>query len=369
MQFENNYIYNIGKSGAYLDAFGIRYNGSNYLIQNNIIEKTRGPIVAEGPAPGSVIGYNFVVNNYFASDFMFAGFDPHAAGNNYQLYEGNIGPSMIYEDSHGTQSMNTSFRNLFTGWESCANGQCGRAPFKDSSTNAFRSAAFSRYQNVVGNVLGTAGVQTGYQATDGYPYIYVLGNGDGSKGISPDPLVAGTLLRWANYDTVTKAVRWCGNASDTGWAGTCKGSSEVPTQIFPYPNSVPSKGDTGIGQPPLPASFYLPSKPSWFGSLPWPSIGPDVTAGNVGQCSGIINTIGHYSGLPATSGLQCIGTTLTTSGWGGHVNATPAMNCYLNIMGGRPDGTGSALPFDPDKCYGSRLRQTQPPSGLKAVVN
>ncbi|HXM98387.1 MAG TPA: right-handed parallel beta-helix repeat-containing protein [Candidatus Dormibacteraeota bacterium] len=370
MEFESNYIYNTGRSGAYVDPFGIRYNGSNYLIQNNIIQKTRVPILAEGPAPGSVIGYNFIVNNYFDSDFMFAGFEPHAAGNNYQLYEGNIGPGMIYEDSHGTQSMNTSFRNLFMGWESCANGQCGLQVFKDSSTNAFRSAAFSRYQNVVGNVLGTPGVQTGYQATDGYPFIYVLGNGDGNRGISPDPLVASTLLRWGNYDTVSKAVRWCGNASDTGWGETCKNSAEVPTQISPYPNAIPTRGDTGVGQPPLPASFYLVSKPSWFGSLPWPAIGPDVTGGNIGQCSGIINTIGQFSGLPATSVSQCLGTNLTTPAWGGHVNTNPAMNCFLNVMKGRPDGTGGELAFDANACYGNSggLGQTKPPTGLKAVV-
>jgi hypothetical protein len=29
----------------------------------------------------------------------------------------------------------------------------------------------------------------------------------------------------------------------------------------------------------LPASFYLPGKPSWWGAVPWPAIGPDVTGG------------------------------------------------------------------------------------------
>ena len=29
--------------------------------------------------------------------------------------------------------------------------------------------------------------------------------------------------------------------------------------------------------------------------------------------------------------------------FGGHANANPAMNCYLNIMNGPPDGTGGVL--------------------------
>ena len=103
--------------------------------------------------------------------------------------------------------------------------------------------------------------------------------------------------------------------------------------------------------------------------IPFPAIGPDVLSGNVGVCSGVLNTVGHYSGVAAISGVQCIGTSLS-SAWAGHVNANPAMSCYLNVMGGPPDGTGRALNFNASTCYGDVVALPLPgsPTNLNAVV-
>jgi hypothetical protein len=64
--------------------------------------------------------------------------------------------------------------------------------------------------------------------------IYVLGYWNswsaGADTDKFDPLELSTLLRWRNYDYFS-----------------------------------------------LPASLYLADKPSWFGSVAWPAIGPDVS--------------------------------------------------------------------------------------------
>jgi hypothetical protein len=86
-----------------------------------------------------------------------------------------------------------------------------------------------------------------------------------------DTLVKSTMMRWGNWDVVTKAPRW--------------NSSEVPTSLGSYGNSVPSNNT-------LPASFYMSSKPSWWSGT-WPAIGPDVTGGNVND------TGGHAYKIPA----------------------------------------------------------------------
>src|SRR5262249_41800544 len=124
----------------------------------------------------------------------------------------------------------------------------------------------------------------------------------------------------------------------TGWSTTCGSKSEVPTTGPGYAQSVPIVGDIGAGMSALPASLFIPSKPSWFCSTPWPAMGADVSSGNVGQCSGTQNPPGEYAGVPATSSAQCVAPSLA-SAWGGHVNAIPAMNCFLNVMGGVPDGS------------------------------
>ena len=63
----------------------------------------------------------------------------------------------------------------------------------------------------------------------------------------------------------------------------------------------------------LPPSFYLSSKPSWWGSIPFPATGPDVTGGN---------------------------------GPGGHSYGNPAGLMLFKTMGGSDGGAGGPLTFN-----------------------
>jgi hypothetical protein len=96
-----------------------------------------------------------------------------------------------------------------------------------------------------------------------------------------------------------------------------------------------------------------------------------VTGGNIGQCTGTLNTPGKFAGLAATSSAQCAGAALNSAAWAGHVNTNPAMNCYLSVLGGKPDGTGSVLAFDAKVCYGGGTvsQNPAPPTGLSLIVN
>jgi hypothetical protein len=217
--------------------------------------------------------------------------------------------------------MNTDFRNYYTGWEL-------NSPANYFWTNAYMTDPFARYRNVIGNVLGTPGYHTHY-STSTVPdqfsiYTLGVGNPNMSPPIPSDPVVASTMFRWGNYDVV--------NASNQF------NKSEVPSGISVYPNSIP-------GSQTLPPSFYVSSKPAWWGSMPWPAIGPDVTGGNVEQCSG-----GTFNKVAALTTAHCGGSALVGA-LNGHVNANPAMACYLNVMGGPPDGSGGALTFNASACY------------------
>ena len=217
------------------DSYGVRFEGgSNNLIQNNIITQVFAPVVFDGPTSGNVIAYNFVINDNYPSDFLRGSFFEHAV-NSFDLYEGNVADNQWNDGDHGTANMITRFRNFFTGWESCANGQCGSATTKDGWTNAFVDPYGDRYQNNVANVLGTPGFHSTYQTSGPSGWngaVEVLGGSQGS--IPSDSLVKTTSLFWGNYDVVTGTVRWCGNSSDTGWSSTCSSTSEVPSGISPY---------------------------------------------------------------------------------------------------------------------------------------
>ena len=70
------------------------------------------------------------------------------------------------------------------------------------------------------------------------------------------------------------------------------------------------------GYPRLPPSFYLTGKPAWWGSMPFPATGPDVTGG---------------------------------IGPGGHSYGNPAQACYLMVMGGSDGGAGGPLAFNAEQ--------------------
>ena len=120
----------------------------------------------------------------------------------------------------------------------------------------------------------------------------------------------GKKYDWGNYDVVNGSVRWQ--------------SAEVPTGLSDYPNSVPASQI-------LPNSFYLAARPSWFRTVTWPPIGPDVSGGN------IANT-------------------------GGYANRIPAQECYTSVMGGPADGSGAVLSFNANTCYGATYHNPTKPA-------
>lgn len=364
---KDNYFYH----DTTVDPYAVRLEGAGRnLVQNNIFQQVISSIVFDGPSSGDVIAYNFSVDQNLqvasgTTTFMKASFFEHAV-NSYELYEGNVADQQVNDGDHGTANMITRHRNLFLGWASCANGQCGTATSFDGWTNAFQDVSKgSRYQNNTGNVLGTPGFHTIYQSTGASGWNGAVEVPGGSNTVPADLLSKSTSLFWGEYNVVTGAVRWCRDSSSTGWVAVCGSVSEIPTGASTYPNALPTLGDTGAGQGALPVSYYLSSKPSWFGAIAWPPIGPDVSSGNLGLCSGTLNVPGQFNGVPSLSNLICGSHGFTASAWGGHANAIPAMACALNVMGMPPDGTGPVLAFSAKLCYsGSTLA---PPTNLKVI--
>ena len=222
--------------------------------------------------------------------------------------------------------------------------------------------ALERNENLIGNVLGTTGYHTQYQTyatsttavTGGaaeYTSIYSLGGGGTGMACSLnppqstlcDPLTYSTLMRWGNYDTVNAAIRW----------NTTEGCPASNTYVNANCTNFVTPSET------LPSSFLYSSTPSWWPSgKAFPIIGPDISTGNMGTCSG-----GTYAGWLATSSGQCTGGTFSTA-WASHAISNPAMDCYLTTMAGPPNGSGSALSFNAATCYSG----SSSPSPASAIL-
>jgi len=330
-------------------------SASANLVENNIFQQVTNPMMF-GSGSGNVMGYNYSVNDLFANpNYLFGPFSVHNAGSEMNLWEGNNFLSIEADDAFGSSAQQTYFRNQLRGWQSGA----------VLSTWAIMNRSNNRIWNVIGNVLGQPGYHRQYEAkatssgsgTGGAnedTSIYSLGWGNTGAACSPiscDQLVATTMMRWGNWDAVNNAARW--------------DSAEASPAAVPYAKANFTASYFSSQAHTLPASLYYSSKPSWWPTATnWPPIGPDVSTGNLGTCSGI------YSGAQATNSNQCSGGTLTSS-WASHATSIPAQDCYLSTMNGPPDGSGSVLSFDASQCYqpsGSGNTPTAP-TGLTAAVN
>jgi hypothetical protein len=314
----DSYFY--GTKNAVSQSYGVEAFGtSDDLIENNIFQMVAAPLMVNSDCEGCVLGYNFTINDYYAgsSNWESQSIYAHSLISNL-LVEGNVGNGMYDDLFHGTHNFITAFRNRFDGNEP------NNGATVSGHTNPFILYPFSRYFNIIGNVLGTAGYHNSYQYTtspegsSGDQTIFVLGTGPVTCCQSGDPLVTNTLFRWGNYDSVNNAVRFV--------------SSEVPSGLSLYANPVPASQL-------LPPSFYHSSKPSWWPSgKAWPPVGPDVTGGNIANVAG-------------------------------HANTIPAQDCYTQLMLGPLNGVGSALLFNAATCYASgSVQLPAPPTNLNAVV-
>src|SRR5262245_15126557 len=293
IEVRDSYFY--GTKNAASQSYGVEFFAtSDALVVNNIFHHVTAPIMI-GNSAGVVVAYNFMTDMYYlkSPNWLMAGLQgTHDAGTGMNLFEGNVSNAFLMDNFHGTGNLATLFRNRLTGTEGS----------KTSNTVAVNIFALNRFVNIVGNVLGTGGYHKAYETSPAAPQtaplvnrsIYVLGYSGAlagsARGLPSDALVMSTMLRWGNFDYATNQVRW-------------------------DPEELPDEVDTPTSRA-LPPSLFLSARPSWWGTLPWPAIGPDVTGGED----------------PA-----------------GHAHKIPAQACF-DVTTRQSDRT---LRFDATACYGS----------------
>jgi hypothetical protein len=340
MELRDSYL--IATKNAASQSYGLEcYVCDDSLVENNILQQTAGGIMLAGGA-GNVFAYNFGIDEVQSpSGFEQTEAPVHSDGSDMNLYEGNEFDSIIADQLHGTSGKFTIFRNWLSGrGYNTVNGALGNQP--TTQTFPIDLNSYVRGVNIIGNVLGTPGYHTtenggvyenfpttndlgseGISPTRCNHSIYNLGWGQGecanfpSQNVLNDPRVLSTLMRWGNYDTVTSAVRW--------------DSTESSPTATTYLSANPTPASHT-----LPPSMYLSGRPTFWGTMPFPAVGPDVNSG---------------------------------SGPGGFAYDNPAAVCYFTVMNGPADGSGNPLPFDANNCYGGSLNPPPAaPTNLSVVV-
>jgi len=317
--FSNAFVH---ESGSNDQSIRLALKTSATLVENNILERCHVSIMFEWGAAGNVTAYNYTEGelDQNSPNFVIGGFDFHGAHPQFNLLEGNVGTVIEPDSIWGTSSQITAFRNWVIGTNQVCTPYTGRGTVACTSTYAFQAARamdisyLSTLDNFVGNVVGSAQAESMlaygsvtmtkvdsveypttrsydadvYNWSFGYGEAGDDGSGTGCSGGTPPCHLAGTSatdLLHGNYSNITGAITWATGVTHT-----------------------------------LPPSFYLTAKPSWWGSLPYPAIGPDVTGG---------------------------------TGPGGHAALTasnPAQACFT-AMGGTDGGAGSPYTFNAASCY------------------
>lgn len=322
--FSNAFLH---RPGQYDSDILLKFKTSATLVENNILERMHQSVLLQWGAAGNVIAYNYTTGEFDsgAQNYMVGGVFFHGAHPQYNLVEGNVMTKLDQDSTWGTSSHTTAFRNWVIGTNRICQPINGRGPVSCSGANghygfqaarAIQMSYLATRNNFVGNVVGSAQMQSlagpagrlRQQARIEYPaqrsydraaYGWSFGYGaefDDSSGTgctsgAPPCHEGGTSATNffdGNFTNVDRSLNWAG----------------------------------GIAHP-LPASFYLSTKPAWWGALPYPATGPDVRGGR---------------------------------GPEGHSYGNPAEVCYRTVMGGTDGGEGSPHNFNAAVCYGAGPR-------------
>lgn len=216
-------------------------------IEDNSSDRLHYFAANEGAGCGNVFAYNFCTNIMYGSDRVTPqpAIGNHGAHPQFGLWEGNIFRSKILMDSYwGSASHTTIFRNRIAIPPVIGGGIQSQYAI---DIDIWKQQQF---HNIVGNTLGTPGMEDSYFIPDGASvneggnqFIIGLGRPDANNTslAAADPRVANTVIIKANWNSVDNSIH----------------AGEATSE-------------------PLPPSFLYMSKPAFWGTNAWPSIGPDI---------------------------------------------------------------------------------------------
>ena len=188
------------------------------LVEDNIFNELRHSMIVQLGVNGCVFGYNYAQRNYSDDGWDKSYISVHGHYPYMNLFEGNIVGMVGIADYWGAAGPgNTLFRNRVIGTDKHEEFGIYRGIMVDD---------YSHLQNIIGNELTGAQTQITFDGTT-----------DSAQGTSEAVIVHGNNVH-----------------GDIEW-------------------------DPAFADHVLPNSFYLSSKPAFYGTTPWPSLGGDMEPG------------------------------------------------------------------------------------------
>ena len=295
---------------------------SDSLVLNNITQT--GYWEGGGSSSGEVFAYNYAQDSEFQ----------HQGGSSFNLFEGNQIIRLADDDTWGTHNLNTFFRNYDSCWIEPYN-------YQPNNNQAMLVDSFARFENVVGNALGSTNAFTSSPecASYGTPGTNTLPQVLSINAANLDSLAASSIMNWGNYAVCSST--YGGGPPCNTLNFLSPGNPTTLTGAAATYNNIASPSTT------LPASFFMSGSaaPNWWNvctawntfptscstiqTQPYPLTGPGVSGGltenpyaNTAPAALAFNT------LPIDTTYQS-SYTVSSSSWSGGVET-------INISGSFP---------------------------------
>jgi Chitobiase/beta-hexosaminidase C-terminal domain len=337
-QISDNYFSNaFGHSSGTNDSnITVRTFTSGGLFENTTLERGHFPFMFEWGAAGNVAGYLYIFGQYDITDFTDSGvgttvlpcstinntcsnkpaINSHGLQPQFNLLEGITGNMLEPDNIWGSSFTFSSNRNQWLGTTlMCGNGNSGgggRGTVSCAGTgganawqisNNYEIEAFSIQDNFIGDIVGST-TQQALHNTQGGGALGQVFQTTGACG--PSPCGSSSRTFGANADAFSFGYFSVQSSGGGSFDTSAPFTTALIHGVFTNMNTTTTW--SGSLTHTLAASYYLTSKPAWFGSQPFPLNGPDVTGG---------------------------------TGIGGFANKTPAQVMYESLGG--TNGTGSPI--------------------------
>jgi hypothetical protein len=259
--FHDGFIHGPGTTD---NTLKIGFKTTACLTEDNIFWRLHTSVMLNWGCAGNVLAYNYSTNNYHTlggfTNWCIPDWSFHAAHPYGNLSEGNVAVQYHPDSLHGTSSHNVAFRNWWAGSDYYQGPADKRYTSFLANENYWESnnsgAIFLDYpvqtNSVIGNILGSSyqtnsSLHPGETATyshiapdGGNPQVtsFMIGY-DGDRNSQSNSTINSSLIH-GNWSIITSTQQW----------------------------------DSAISDHSLPNSYYLDTKPAYFGVLAWPPIDP-----------------------------------------------------------------------------------------------
>ena len=295
-----------GSVGGGNSDYGIWFFGqsSDNLAANNFLDRTRHALIVEDGDTGNVFAYNYTQNSINEglenTDFQMESMNSHGC-TQWNLWEGNISGKFSMDNNLGGSINNFGFRNYMSR-QALPPVAYGRWGYDIQVSNYWVSVV----AGVIGNVNYSPTWREGAPNANGDIMGVQFPN---PAGTPADP--GATLYTDGVIDLQSNLVELANNA----------------TAALPY------------GGLTYPASLWLTAAPSFWGSAPWPAIGPDVPGyTSVIPAQSLINNYpsNQWPNVPVAGPIN----TNTVSGTAPPVSPSPGLVASYALAGTANDSSG-----------------------------